>query len=199
MSAFRRRHRHAPLSGGHAKQDGPGVRRVLRSMILALAIAVLASPATSLGATTPAAAPSAGTAIDLQQERAEQAALVKAALEAQARRLSKERHEAWVAKQLAKRTAAYQALVASNRARYGAMPDWDAIADCESNNRWDINTGNGYWGGLQFSHGTWFGNGGGAFDGSGPFPFTRAEQIMVAEHVLAGQGPHAWPVCFRWK
>jgi hypothetical protein len=141
----------------------------------------------------------ATSTIDLQQERSSQAEVVKAALEALSRELSRERHEAWVARQLAKREAAYKALVASNRARYGATPDWDATADCESNGRWDINTGNGYWGGLQFSHGTWVGNGGGQFDGTGPFPFTRAEQIMVAEHVLASQGPHAWPVCFRWK
>ena len=44
-----------------------------------------------------------------------------------------------------------------------------ATAQCESGGRWDLNTGNGYWGGLQFSPGTWFGNGGGPFDGSGPF------------------------------
>jgi hypothetical protein len=167
---------------------------------LGLGLAVLAVPSASLGATMPAALTSVGAwTVNLQQERASQAELVKAAREATARRLARERHEAWVAKQLAKRAAAYAALIASNRARYGATPDWDAIAGCESNGRWDINTGNAYWGGLQFSHGTWFGNGGGPFDGTGPFPYTRAEQIMVAEHVLAAQGPHAWPVCFRWK
>ncbi len=167
---------------------------------LGLALAVLAVPSASLGTTTAAATTSVGaTAVDLQQERASQAEVVKAALEARARRLARERHEAWVAKQLAKRAAADAALIASNRAKYGATPDWDATASCESHGRWDINTGNGYWGGLQFSHGTWLGNGGAPFDGTGPFPFTKAEQIMVAERVLAGQGPHAWPVCFRWK
>ena len=77
-------------------------------------------------------------------------------------------------------------------------PDWDAIAACESGNRWDLNTGNGYWGGLQFAPDTWFAYGGGSFDGSGPFPYSRSEQIAVANRVYAAQGPGAWPVCFRY-
>ena len=76
--------------------------------------------------------------------------------------------------------------------------NWSAIALCESGGRWDLNSGNGYWGGLQFSPGTWFANGGGPFDGAGPFPYSSAEQIAVAERVLAGQGPSAWPNCFVW-
>jgi hypothetical protein len=77
--------------------------------------------------------------------------------------------------------------------------NWDATAQCESAGRWDLNTGNGYWGGLQFSPGTWFGNGGGPFDGSGPFPYSAAQQIAVAERVLATQGRQAWPNCFVWS
>jgi hypothetical protein len=76
--------------------------------------------------------------------------------------------------------------------------NWSAIAQCESGGRWDLNSGNGYWGGLQFSPGTWFAYGGGAFDGTGAFPYSSAEQIAVAERVLAGQGPSAWPSCFVW-
>lgn len=76
--------------------------------------------------------------------------------------------------------------------------DWQAIAACESGGNWAANTGNGYWGGLQFAPGTWFGNGGGPFDGSGPFPYSAGQQIAVAERVLASQGPGAWPHCFRW-
>jgi hypothetical protein len=74
--------------------------------------------------------------------------------------------------------------------------NWPAIAQCESGGRWDLNSGNGYWGGLQFSPGTWFAYGGGPFDGAGPFPYSEADQITVAERVLAGQGPSAWPNCF---
>ena len=81
---------------------------------------------------------------------------------------------------------------------YGGGADWDAIAACESGGRWDLNTGNGYFGGLQFARNTWYAYGGGSFDESGPFPFSRAEQIAVAERVLAGQGPGAWPNCFHW-
>jgi transglycosylase-like protein len=76
--------------------------------------------------------------------------------------------------------------------------DWYAIAACESGGVWNINTGNGYWGGLQFSPSTWFAYGGGPFSGSGPFPYSSGQQIAVAERVLADQGPSAWPNCFRW-
>jgi hypothetical protein len=76
--------------------------------------------------------------------------------------------------------------------------DWYAIAACESGGRWDLNSHNGFWGGLQFLPSTWFAYGGGAFDGDGPFPYSAAQQIAVAERVLAGQGPGAWPNCFRW-
>jgi hypothetical protein len=91
--------------------------------------------------------------------------------------------------------------LASARSRFGlrGVPDWAAIADCESDGRWDTNSSNGFWGGLQFTPQTWFVSGGGPFDGVGPFPFTRAEQIAVAWQVYATQGPFAWPSCFRWK
>ncbi len=69
--------------------------------------------------------------------------------------------------------------------------NWDAIAACESGGNWAINTGNGYYGGLQFSMGTWRANGG---SGS-PAGASRSEQIRVAENVLASQGIGAWPVC----
>jgi resuscitation-promoting factor RpfE len=69
--------------------------------------------------------------------------------------------------------------------------DWDAVAACESGGNWGINTGNGYYGGLQFSLGTWKSNGG---SGS-PHNASREEQIRVAENVLDSQGIGAWPVC----
>ncbi|WP_458116470.1 transglycosylase family protein [Arthrobacter sp. D2-10] len=68
---------------------------------------------------------------------------------------------------------------------------WDALAQCESGGNWGINTGNGFSGGLQFTPQTWAG-----FGGQGaPQDASRAEQIAVAERVLAGQGWGAWPAC----
>lgn len=69
--------------------------------------------------------------------------------------------------------------------------NWDAIAQCESSGNWAINTGNGYYGGLQFKLSTWRANGG----VGNPANATREQQIMVAERVLATQGIGAWPVC----
>ena len=68
---------------------------------------------------------------------------------------------------------------------------WDRLAQCESGGDWSINTGNGYYGGLQFTMGTWRSNGG---SGS-PHHASRAEQIRVAENVLRTQGIGAWPSC----
>ncbi|MGW9477649.1 transglycosylase family protein [Saccharomonospora azurea] len=69
--------------------------------------------------------------------------------------------------------------------------NWDAIAECESGGDWSINTGNGYYGGLQFSLSTWQ-----AYGGTGmPHETSREQQIAVAERVLDGQGIGAWPVC----
>jgi LysM repeat protein len=68
---------------------------------------------------------------------------------------------------------------------------WDRLAQCESGGNWSINTGNGYSGGLQFSPGTWRANGG---SGSA-HNASRAEQIRVAQRVLASQGWGAWPAC----
>ncbi|MET8430304.1 transglycosylase family protein [Nocardia sp. NPDC059246] len=69
--------------------------------------------------------------------------------------------------------------------------NWDAVAQCESSGNWGANTGNGFYGGLQFTQSTWnaYGGGGSAANAS------REEQIRVAENVLAGQGAGAWPVC----
>lgn len=69
--------------------------------------------------------------------------------------------------------------------------DWDGVAQCESGGNWGINTGNGYYGGLQFSHSTWVANGGTGYANQA----SKAEQIRVAENVLASQGVGAWPSC----
>lgn len=71
--------------------------------------------------------------------------------------------------------------------------NWDAVAACESGGNWSIATGNGYYGGLQFTMGTWRANGG---SGS-PHQASKAEQIRVAENVLRTQGIGAWPSCGR--
>ncbi len=74
--------------------------------------------------------------------------------------------------------------------------DWDAVAQCESGGNWSINTGNGYYGGLQFSSQTWAGFGGTAYAPRADLA-TKSEQIAVAERVLAVQGAGAWPTCGR--
>ena len=73
---------------------------------------------------------------------------------------------------------------------------WDKLAHCESGGRWHINTGNGYYGGLQFSHSTWRAFGGGRF-ASNAHRATKGEQIKVGERVRSAQGWKAWPVCSR--
>ena len=73
---------------------------------------------------------------------------------------------------------------------------WDAVAQCESGGNWAINTGNGFYGGLQFTPSTWLAFGGAAYAPRADLA-TRAEQIAVAETVLAEQGPGAWPTCGR--
>ena len=76
-----------------------------------------------------------------------------------------------------------------------AAPDsaWDKLAQCESGGNWSINSGNGYYGGIQFNASTWH-----AFGGDGlPHQASRSEQIAVAERTLAAQGWNAWPACSR--
>jgi len=72
--------------------------------------------------------------------------------------------------------------------------NWAAIAACESGGNWAASTGNGFYGGLQFTEQTWLGYGGGQYASSANLA-TPAQQIAVATRVLAGQGIGAWPVC----
>jgi LysM repeat protein len=74
--------------------------------------------------------------------------------------------------------------------------DWSGVAQCESSGNWSINTGNGYYGGLQFSSPTWLGHGGAEFATRADLA-TPAQQITVAERVLLTQGVGAWPSCGR--
>ncbi|ULR51183.1 transglycosylase family protein [Streptomyces deccanensis] len=85
-------------------------------------------------------------------------------------------------------------LMAAGSASAATASEWDAVAQCESGGNWSINTGNGYYGGLQFSASTWAGYGGTKYASTAD-QATKAQQIEIAEKVLAGQGKGAWPVC----
>ena len=71
---------------------------------------------------------------------------------------------------------------------------WDRLAMCESSGNWAANTGNGYYGGLQFGIATWQGYGGGEF-AAYPHQATREQQIAVAERLYAARGFQPWPAC----
>ncbi|KOG43449.1 LysM peptidoglycan-binding domain-containing protein [Streptomyces resistomycificus] len=73
---------------------------------------------------------------------------------------------------------------------------WGCVAECESSGRWNANTGNGFYGGLQFWQPTWEAFGGLKYARRADLA-TRAEQIAVAQEVLAVQGWEAWPVCSK--
>jgi resuscitation-promoting factor RpfA len=103
-------------------------------------------------------------------------------------------------KSLVRRGAAAAMLVAvvagCRQGRFGSNTVWDKLAMCESSGQWRINTGNGYFGGLQFLPATWLGFGGGEYAPRADLA-TREQQIIVAERVLAKQGWGAWPACSR--
>ncbi|MCM2580332.1 transglycosylase family protein [Streptomyces meridianus] len=86
------------------------------------------------------------------------------------------------------------ALVGASGAQAASVDTWDKVAECESSGNWKANTGNGFFGGLQFTESTW-----NAFGGTKYAPradqATKDQQIAIAEEVLAVQGPGAWPVC----
>jgi len=73
---------------------------------------------------------------------------------------------------------------------------WDRLAMCESTQNWAANTGNGYYGGLQFDRGTWLRHGGGGYAPRADLA-SRAQQIAVAVTTQAVQGWGAWPFCSR--
>ncbi|MFD7995955.1 transglycosylase family protein [Streptomyces mexicanus] len=85
-------------------------------------------------------------------------------------------------------------LMAAGNASAATASEWDAVAQCESGGNWSINTGNGFYGGLQFTNSTWAAYGGTAYAPRADLA-TKSQQIAVAEKVLAGQGKGAWPVC----
>jgi resuscitation-promoting factor RpfB len=72
--------------------------------------------------------------------------------------------------------------------------NWDALARCEAGGNWAINTGNGYYGGLQFNQGTWLANGGGQY-AQFPHQATREQQIAIGSRLYEARGASPWPAC----
>ncbi|MFF0437175.1 transglycosylase family protein [Streptomyces sp. NPDC004327] len=85
-------------------------------------------------------------------------------------------------------------LMTAGTASAATASEWDAVAQCESGGNWSINTGNGFYGGLQFTNSTWAAYGGTAYASRADLA-SKSQQISVAEKVLAGQGKGAWPSC----
>jgi len=82
-------------------------------------------------------------------------------------------------------------LMGATGASAASVATWDAVAQCESGGNWSINTGNGYYGGLQFSQSSWAAAGGLKYAPRADLA-TKAQQIATAERLLAMQGPGAW-------
>jgi LysM repeat protein len=85
-------------------------------------------------------------------------------------------------------------LAATGNAAAADSGVWDRIAQCESGGNWHINTGNGYYGGLQFAPSTWRAYGGTAYAATAD-QASKSQQIAVATKVQRSQGWGAWPVC----
>ncbi|MFF0014270.1 transglycosylase family protein [Streptomyces sp. NPDC005374] len=85
-------------------------------------------------------------------------------------------------------------LIGTGTAHAADVDIWNKVAACESSANWSINTGNGYYGGLQFTRSTWESYGGTRYAARADLA-TKDQQIAVAEKVLRGQGPGAWPTC----
>ncbi|MEU8570489.1 transglycosylase family protein [Streptomyces pathocidini] len=85
-------------------------------------------------------------------------------------------------------------LIGAGAANAATVETWDKVAQCESTGNWSINTGNGFYGGLQFTQSTWAAFGGTDYASRADLA-TKDQQIAIAEKVLDVQGPGAWPVC----
>ncbi|MFD3654187.1 transglycosylase family protein [Streptomyces sp. NPDC058620] len=82
-------------------------------------------------------------------------------------------------------------LMGATGASAASVATWDAVAQCESGGNWSINTGNGYYGGLQFSQSSWAAAGGTQYASRADLA-TKSQQIATAEKLLDMQGPGAW-------
>ncbi|ALO12651.1 Putative secreted protein [Streptomyces venezuelae] len=85
-------------------------------------------------------------------------------------------------------------LIGAGAVQAASLDVWEKVAACESSSSWHINTGNGYFGGLQFSQSTWESYGGTHYAPRADLA-SKDQQIAIAERVLKGQGPGAWPSC----
>ncbi|MFI0988472.1 transglycosylase family protein [Streptomyces exfoliatus] len=85
-------------------------------------------------------------------------------------------------------------LIGAGTVQAASLDVWEKVAACESTSHWSINTGNGYFGGLQFSQSTWERYGGTHYAPRAD-QASKDQQIAIAERVLKGQGPGAWPSC----
>ncbi|GAU68598.1 hypothetical protein SSP35_08_00920 [Streptomyces sp. NBRC 110611] len=85
-------------------------------------------------------------------------------------------------------------LMGATSANAASVSTWDKVAQCEAGGNWSINTGNGYYGGLQFSSSSWAAAGGTQYASRADLA-TKAQQIAAGEKLLAMQGPGAWPNC----
>jgi nucleoid-associated protein YgaU len=103
-----------------------------------------------------------------------------------------------VSRSTAGATAFALPLVGITVAHAATETQWDRVAKCESGGNWHINTGNGYYGGLQFAQSTWVGYGGQQYAARADLA-SKDQQITVAERVLHGQGWGAWPVCSQYR
>ena len=84
--------------------------------------------------------------------------------------------------------------ITAGAAQAAPASTWDRLAGCESGGNWSINTGNGFYGGLQFTNSTWRAFGGRAYAPRADLA-SRSQQITVAQRVLKVQGWKAWPAC----
>ena len=91
-------------------------------------------------------------------------------------------------------SAAFATVASQTPSAQAAASVWDRVAACESGGSWAIHTGNGFYGGLQFSAGTWRAFGGARY-GATANRASKSIQIAIARRVLVVQGPRAWPVC----
>ena len=85
-------------------------------------------------------------------------------------------------------------LVSASAASAAEAGPWDRLASCESGGNWHINTGNGYYGGVQFADGTWDGWGGERYASRADLA-TKAEQIVIAAKLVENSGWGSWPSC----
>jgi membrane protein involved in colicin uptake len=132
------------------------------------------------------------TAVEAQQVT-DYLRAVEAEAEAQARAAAEAEARAAEARQAAEREAK-AAAAASSAPAVANGGVWDRLARCESGGNWSMNSGNGFYGGIQFMHSTWVSMGGRQF-AEYPHQASREGQIAVAERLLAASGWGQWPAC----